>query len=179
MKRMPMESIDVETHLLTAGEGIPNNPTLPLVVYRQALGEVHEGNAEEVERLMMENQWTGTWQNGVYPFHHFHSNAHETLVVCGGEAQVHFGGPDGPIVEVRSGDVAVLPAGTGHKRIAASNLFLVVGGYPEGQEDYDLLRGDPSEQAEAEKNIITTELPDSDPIYGAEGPLLQAWKPSS
>jgi uncharacterized protein YjlB len=176
MQRTPADSIHVETHLLSPSEAIPNHPTLPLMVYRKALSDTSRGNADQVERLIQKNRWTGTWQNGVFPFHHFHSNAHEVLAVCSGRAQVHFGGPDGPAVQVESGDVAILPPGTGHKRIDATGDFLLVGGYPEGQEDYDLMRGDPAELPEAEKRIVATPLPAADPIYGADGPLLAYWE---
>ena len=176
MDIQPAETVTVETHLLAADEGFPNNPELPLLVYRQALGDAGPDAAGEVERLFQANGWGGSWRNGVFGYHHYHSNAHETLGVCGGRARVQFGGPSGPIVAVEAGDVAILPAGTGHKCVDASEDFLVVGAYPTGQEDYDLIRGDPGEQAAAQQRIAATSLPESDPVYGQEGPLFSHWK---
>jgi uncharacterized protein YjlB len=69
----------------------------------------------------------------------------------------------------------VLPAGTGHKRQAASDDLLVIGAYPTGQEHYDLRRGDPEELEEAERNIAAVPLPATDPVDGAEGPLVESW----
>jgi uncharacterized protein YjlB len=97
------------------------------------------------------------------------------LGVCAGSARVQFGGPSGPVVEVKAGDVAVLPAGTGHRCIEASSDFLVVGAYPGGHEDVDELRGDFREQAAAAERIARVPLPGADPVYGAEGPLLERW----
>ncbi len=74
-----------------------------------------------------------------------------------------------------TGDVLVLPAGTGHKRVGSSDDFLVVGAYPRGQEDYDLLRGDPAELEEAVANIERVELPATDPVGGEIGPLVELW----
>lgn len=174
MKTQPAREVDVESHFLTPGNGFPNNWRLPLLVYRRAFAGGRAA-ANEIERRLVENGWAGTWQNGVYSYHHFHSNAHEVLAVCSGRARLQFGGPAGPVVDVEAGDVAVLPAGTGHKRVEASGDFLVVGGYPKGQEDYDLLRGDPAEQSEAEQRIAAVPLPAADPLYGADGPLLEHW----
>lgn len=176
MNIQPAQTVRVETLFLAAEEGFPNNPDLPLLVYRQALRNVSPDEAGEVERRIQGNGWGGSWRNGVFGYHHYHSNAHETLGVCAGWARVQFGGPSGPIVAIEAGDVAILPAGTGHKCVEASADFLVVGAYPAGQEDHDLIRGDPAEQAAAQQRIAATPLPESDPVYGQEGPLFSHWK---
>jgi uncharacterized protein YjlB len=62
--------------------------------------------------------------------------------------------------------VLVLPAGTGHRRASARGGFTVVGAYPRGQEDYDLLRGDPAEAAAARERIAALGAPPSDPVGG-------------
>jgi uncharacterized protein YjlB len=66
--------------------------------------------------------------------------------------------------------VLVLPAGTGHRRRSASGGFTVVGAYPAGQEDYDLLRG---ADAAALARIAALPAPPSDPV-GGEG--VAAWR---
>ena len=58
---------------------------------------------------------------------------------CTGRGRVQFGGSSGPIVVVEAGDVAIRPAGTGHKCVEASPDFLVVAAYPAGLEDYESL----------------------------------------
>jgi uncharacterized protein YjlB len=172
---MLKSSADVDTHWLTEDGSFPNNGDLPLLVYRQALELSGPRTADQVQQLIESNRWGGTWQNGVFPYHHYHSNAHEVLAVCGGEARVQFGGPDGPIVSLAAGDVALLPAGTAHKKVDASPEFLVVGGYPAGQEDCDLIRDDPDAKKEAQQRIAKVPLPDRDPLYGDHGPMQQHW----
>ncbi|MEQ8785531.1 MAG: cupin domain-containing protein [Pirellulaceae bacterium] len=153
----------------------PNNPNLPLLIYKEALGSRGTEAAGEFERLFAENGWRGSWRNGVFSYHHFHSNAHEVLGVCAGSAEVQFGGPQGPVHSVKAGDVAILPTGSGHKRINASSDFLVVGAYPAGQENYDLMRGETEERQAAEQRIAATPLPEADPVYGTDGPLCEHW----
>ena len=176
MDIQPAQDVQVEEHRLPAEIGFPNNPKLPLLIYKQALRNTRANAAENLQRLFESHAWGATWRNGVFAFHHFHSNTHEVLGVCAGAADIQFGGPSGPIVEVEKGDVAVLPAGTTHKRINASVDFLVVGAYPAGHENYDLLRGDPAEHAQAVERIAKVPIPDSDPLYGADGPLMDHWK---
>jgi uncharacterized protein YjlB len=153
--------------------GIPNNPQLP-VVLRHGVQEIVDDPAL-CERLFAANGWGGSWRDGVFPFHHFHSNAHEVLGFIMGESTVLLGGPGGESVRIVAGDVVVLPAGTGHKRESATDDLLVVGAYPAGQENYDLRRGDPAELEEMTRNIVGVSLPATDPIGGADGPLIDAW----
>jgi uncharacterized protein YjlB len=157
-------------------EGIPNNPHLPVVVYH-GVEEIVD-NPAACERLFHANRWGGSWRNGIFPFHHYHSNAHEVLGIVSGEAEVTLGGPDGKRLAVQAGDVFVLPAGTGHKREDSARGLLVVGAYPPGQENYDLRRGDPTELPEARRNIAAVALPEADPVAWADGPgMLSAWRP--
>jgi uncharacterized protein YjlB len=106
-------------------------------------------------------------------FHHFHSTAHEVLGITAGHAEVILG-PQGSRFEVGPGDVLVLPAATGHRRTASSADLLVVGAYPRDQR-WDMRRGDPAEHDEVLANIARVELPDTDPVLGAGGPLVERW----
>ena len=78
-------------------------------------------------------------------------------------------------VVIAAPDVAVLPAGTAHKRVKASADLLVVGAYPAGQDHYDLLRGDDNEVEQTRERIAAVSLPEMDPVVGAGGPLLERW----
>jgi uncharacterized protein YjlB len=156
--------VGVERLSFPPGPAIPNHPDLPVVVHR-GVERVARG-ADACEELFASHGWGGSWRDGVFGFHHFHSTSHEALGVVRGEATLMLGGPQGEEVEVAAGDALVLPAGTGHKRMAASADFLVVGAYPPGQEDYDLRRGDPAELEEVRRNIARVPPPSADPVLG-------------
>jgi uncharacterized protein YjlB len=87
---------------------------------------------------------------------------------------VTLGGPAGQEVELVAGDVAVLPAGTGHRNVGSEGNLLVVGAYPPGQVP-DLLTGDPSEREAAVARILRVALPTTDPVIGTNGPLVGRW----
>jgi uncharacterized protein YjlB len=163
---------------LFADDGlIPNNPMLPLVIYRRAIDVVEERDpAALFETTFARNNWTPSWRNGIYTFAHYHSMCHEVLGIARGGARVRFGGALGEDLDVHVGDVAILPAGTGHQRLAGSHDLLVVGAYPP-QGTYDLCRATPQELARARETIPNVARPQADPLYGAEGPLMQLWAP--
>src|ERR1700759_5201892 len=84
----------VEAHLLGPEPDYPNNPRLPVLCYRKAVRLPGYGDAAKVvERLFSRNRWTGGWRDGVYNYHHYHSNAHEALGCYAGKATVQLGGP--------------------------------------------------------------------------------------
>jgi uncharacterized protein YjlB len=147
------------------GDRIPNHPRFPVLIYR-VVESVTDGPGA-ARALFAEHGWGGSWVDGIFPFHHFHSTSHEALAVVAGRATVELGGPQGEAFQVSAGDVLVLPAGTGHRRASSDSGFTVVGAYPAGQEDYDLLRGDdPAEVAAARKRIATLPAPPQDPVGG-------------
>jgi uncharacterized protein YjlB len=153
---------------------VPNHPTWPLLVYPAAVSLSEASDPAAVfEELFQRNGWGGSWRNGIYDYTHYHSQIHEALGVACGSAKVQFGGERGPIVELTAGDAAVLPAGTGHKRIEASADFLVVGAYPPDGR-YDLCTR-PEDRERALTTIAKTPRPATDPVYGGEGPLIGAW----
>ena len=153
-----------------ADDGVIPNSTLPLLLYRTVL----PADPAAMERTFMTNFWSGGWRNGIFPFHHFHSKAHEVLGIASGHATVLFGGPEGQAVVVQAGDVVVIPAGVGHCRQAGSADLLVVGAYPDGA-DFDTCRGEPARAERVRRAIAAVRLPRCDPVAGALGPLLRLW----
>jgi uncharacterized protein YjlB len=151
--------------------GIPNSK-LPVLVYH-GVTEASNG-AAACEELFAGNGWRGAWRDGIFPFHHFHSTAHEVLGVVSGSAHVMLGGPRGQLFEVGVGDVLVLPAGTGHCKQGDSGDLLVVGAYPDAMS-WDIRRGDPAEHDEVLENIRAVPLAGADPVGGPKGPLVELW----
>jgi uncharacterized protein YjlB len=155
--------MELETWSAPAGDEIPNHPRFPVLIYR-GVGAAADG-ADAARALLAEHGWGGAWVNGVFPYHHFHSTSHEVLAVVAGWATLELGGPQGRGFEVTAGDVLVLPAGTGHRRASSDAAFAVVGAYPAGQEDYDILRAD---EPGARERIAAVPAPAEDPV-GGEG----------
>jgi uncharacterized protein YjlB len=152
---------------------VPNN-RLPFLVYRGAIDA--RNLAAAIEKTLHKNGWGhGLWHNGIYPFTHYHSQIHEVLGIAAGKARVRFGGKHGEELDVEAGDVAVLPAGTGHQRIYATPDLLVIGAYPPDGH-YDLCRGTSAEHAHALETIPRVPLPQTDPLFGAGGPLTKLWR---
>lgn len=169
-----LEPAAVEARRLEDDGAIPNNPDLPLLVYRQAVTLPEDDPATVFEALFTENGWPAAWRNGIHPFHHFHSTAHEALGVYRGTATARFGGEGGVDMTVSAGDVVIIPAGVGHKAIEASSDLGIVGAYPAGTGP-DLCRGAPGERPASLAAIARVPVPARDPLYGAGGPLRRHW----
>ncbi|MFW6324869.1 MAG: cupin domain-containing protein [Desulfovibrionales bacterium] len=169
-----MSEYEIDVRELSLEEDGPYpNSHLPLLVYRRVFprkGEI----TKDLQDLFSRNGWEDQWVNGLYPFHHFHSTAHEVLGIATGQVAIQFGGPNGQVVTVSKGDVALIPAGVSHKQVGKTPDLLVIGAYPTGQ-NADLQYGRMETKGQAEENIAGVPLPDSDPVFGREGPLFHSW----
>lgn len=152
---------------------IPNNP-LPLLIYPGAV-ELSRDPEQAVEDLFAANGWGDRWRNGIFDYQHYHATVHEALGVARGRALVLFGGEQGEAIQVGPGDVAVLPAGTGHKCLFASHDFAVVGAYPPGPK-MQVTRPTPDNYRKALETIPHVPMPETDPVMGKDGPLLEMWR---
>lgn len=171
---MAMSATTIETYRFADDGIVPNNPALPLVVYRGAL-PADGDRAGACERMFAEHGWPESWRNGIYAHHHYHSTAHEVLGIARGNARVRLGGEGGVAVELSAGDVVVIPAGIAHKRESASSDLLVIGSYPKGQHP-DICRADPAAHDRALAAIAEVPLPEADPVTGRTDPLLECWR---
>lgn len=159
--------------LLFKDDGKIPNSKFPLILYRNAFEERGNRGATWLEQKFASNNWTNSWRNGIYSFHHYHSTSHEVLGVYAGQALVHLGGEAGEKVTIKAGDIIVIPAGVGHKNLESKGLG-VVGAYPDGRS-WDLNRGLASERPKADENIAALPIPSADPLLGAEDGLKKLW----
>jgi uncharacterized protein YjlB len=153
---------------------VPNN-VLPFLVYQGAVTLDPKQPEQTIENLFETNGWGGTWRNGVYDYLHYHATVHEVLGVARGHARVRFGGDHGQELDIKAGDIAILPAGTGHQCIKASDDFCVIGAYPPGSK-MEVTRPTPEDHAKALKTIPEVPLPPADPVTGPHGALTRLWR---
>ncbi len=155
-----------------ANDGTIPNSHLPVIVYSNvcALADC----ATWFEAKFQKNGWTNNWRDIVLPYDHFHSNTHEVLAVSQGLVKLKIGGEKGKIIEATQGDVIVLPAGVGHYSISENANYQIVGGYPNGLA-WDMCTDLKLDPENILKNINAVKLPETDPIFGKKGPLIEYW----
>jgi uncharacterized protein YjlB len=153
---------------------VPNN-RLPLIVYAGAIDPGRGDPAVAFEGLFHGTGWGGSWRKGIFPFHHYHSTAHEVLGIARGEAEVRFGGERGETLRVKAGDAVLIPAGVGHRRLSGTHDLLVIGAYPKGQWA-DLMREGAEDRSGIRARIAGVPLPEADPVAGKTGPMFAAWE---
>lgn len=166
----------VQTIYLSENKPYPNNE-LPVLFYQNILEDIlgKDYTTEGVLRLFENNGYVNGWVGGIMNRHHFHSTAHEVLACTRGEVTVILGGENGEITPIRKGDVVLLPAGTSHKKVDASENFEIVGAYPTNGSDYDFQYGDANDYQAIKDRIREVELPQTDPVTGSPGAVQDNW----
>ncbi len=169
--------MEIATRIFEDDGSIPNNGRLPVILYKAAFSGDQAQRPESYEELFHGNNWKSSWRNGIFLYHHYHSTAHEVLGIYRGRAEVLLGGEAGETVVLGTGDIALLPAGTGHKNISQSGDFEVVGAYPDAQSP-DMNYGDLRERPEVLNRISRVPLPSQDPVFGADpvSAVREHWK---
>ncbi|KIV77169.1 hypothetical protein PV11_08992 [Exophiala sideris] len=167
-----------ETYYLKPNRHAPNSD-LPVLIYRDCLPlPLSEGNAKE---FLESHAWIqgGTW--GHISTRHFHPNTHECYGVFQGESTLLLGcgkndSGGGQEIDVRAGDVIVLPAGTGHCSTESSQDYRYIGVYPQGAPKWrNELGKEPIDLEEFRQETTAVAMPKEDPVNGPDGPLLKLW----
>lgn len=89
------------------------------------------------------------------------------LGIAEGKVSVRLGGDAGRSFRLKAGDMLVIPAGIGHKRIGDDDGLKVIGAYPRGQSKFDIKRKG--------RAVPQVPLPKTDPFFGEDGPLIHLW----
>ena len=166
-----MKTLTIITFYFNNDGVIPNN-TLPVLMYKNGLNDtVHA----DLESTFKKNGWKNNWKDIILPYDHFHSNKHEVLGLIKGKARLMMGGKNGQEVIVERGDVIIIPAGVGHYSLDNSIEYQFVGGYPNGA-NWDIKVSLKENEATIMEEIANIPIPNTDPIFGENGPIVDYWK---
>jgi uncharacterized protein YjlB len=174
MENITTHDIKVISKLLKDDGTFPNNDRLPVLIYKHAVDPKEDEDPEAFETLFEKNNWSNSWRNGIFDYHHYHSTTHEVLGVYAGTAEVQLGGENGFRATLEKGDVIIIPGGVAHKNLTSGSNFACVGAYPDGR-DYDMNYGKPEEREKAFQKILLIPLPATDPVFGKQGKLFEYW----
>ncbi len=161
-----------EQHQLPGCPKFPGN-SLPVLHYKNVL---HPGLfwVYQTKRLLRRYRWHRFQVQGLLTYNHYHSNAHEVLVVLKGETCIRLGGDGGESINIRKGDALVIPAGVVHKNLGDEYAVECLSAYHNGVLP-DINCGHPCERPLADERIQQVLLPHADPIFGNNGPLTAEW----
>jgi uncharacterized protein YjlB len=147
---------------------------LPVVFYRPFDTDKTALDASAIEALVSQHGFKPQWRYPMFDFDHFHSTTHELLVPFRGRATLVLGGTES--IDVKAGDVILLPAGVAHRAEKTEGEFYMVGSYPSGAKQWDTCRGGEEGVEDRIKKLQTGGV-NMDPVYGLEkdAPVMRAW----
>ncbi|HEX4372254.1 MAG TPA: cupin domain-containing protein [Puia sp.] len=157
-----------------ADDGVFLNSVFPALLYSNVLNLPFLFPGNFIKNIFELNKWSNAWKAGMFTYHHYHSNTHEVLGVYSGKTKIVLGGESGNMIEIKKGDVLIIPAGMAHKNLGSENQVGIIGAYPDGK-NYDIKYGRKDERQEAEINIQNVPMPETDPVWGAFLGLVKIW----
>jgi uncharacterized protein YjlB len=175
MKSETDQGVSPEQHELLPGSWCPNNPSCPLLIFRNTLPGSDEELAKHFEETFERNGWPPAWRYTIFDYPHYHSTTHEVIGIFRGEADVRFGDDAGFTARLTAGDILLIPAGVSHQRLWQTDEFQGVGAYPEGCDVDEVRKDSGVSLSVAEKRIRDIATP-PDPLKGGEGLLRKAWR---
>ncbi|KAF2093368.1 hypothetical protein NA57DRAFT_61494 [Rhizodiscina lignyota] len=173
-----MPQTNPETFYISPTPHVPNSK-FPVLVYRNVFSDP---TPDSIQESIEKNDWLtgGTW--GPYKNSHFHSVTHECYAIYQGSSRLQLGkgpldGKGGVEVDVAKGDVIVLPAGTAHCSLSSDGGYEYMGLYPKGSPKWDnnWCKAGPEETESKAQNARSVPIPQCDPLYGSDGPLVNLW----
>ena len=167
------DSIEPLTFVFEDDGLVPNNP-MPFLVYKGAVDVRNDHPEKTIEGLFGANGWGAMWRTASTIICTTTPPCMKCSASPAATPAVRFGGDRGKELEISAGDVAILPAGTGHQCLSASHDFSVVGAYPPGPP-MQITRATPENHAKALKTIPEVKIPKTDPVRGVDGPLVRLW----
>ena len=67
-------SAQVSHHVMPGDKIFPNNNHLPVLVYKEVFDLSETDATIFIEELFIKNNWKNSWKEGIYTYHHYHSN---------------------------------------------------------------------------------------------------------
>jgi uncharacterized protein YjlB len=150
---------------LEPDDWIPNSSRFPVLIYRNVVDYKLPEVGAALMQIFERNGWRCGPGGNILREYHYHSAAHEVIGIASGAAILGIGGPHSIRVAVDATDVLVLPAGTGHCRLADNANFSVVVANPPSQKP-DTCRTMAS--FGMVETIDALSYPDRDPVFGAD-----------
>lgn len=150
------------------------NSRLPVLIYKRAIKLPLLFRGRHVKNIFRQHHWTNNWRNGIYTYHHYHSNTHEVMAVIRGCTMLQLGGDHGMTVKIEKGDVILIPAGVAHKNMGREKDVICIGGYPRGK-NYDMNYGKKEERPASDQKIEKVKTPGFDPVTGKKAPMHTVW----
>jgi len=155
-------------------DGVFPNSKYPVLLYKNVLRVPFILPAAYIKTLFEKNNWRNAWKDGIFTYDHYHSTSHEVMGIYQGRTSLMLGGDNGQTVDLRKGDVIVIPAGVAHKNLGAEQAVKCVGAYPEGRP-FDIKRGLAGERPDADNTIGKLPVPAKDPVFGQFRGLRNIW----